>query len=163
MEKIEIVINPECITERVCRESALLSKSRFAIGIPDALADIIPVTGDEYDIVEKFIEKKLGDIVSSIGHYMPMCTLTTRGDKKHTLTLTIPHNYPTENIGKLKSSIEEILFSGAMLEWSLLIKPDEANIHMNKVNETTAHLRALLSERKRPGIEKTERGNIIEI
>ena len=166
MEKIEISIDINNIKERVQRESGTIAKARSGAGVADSLADMLPATDDENDIIEKNISAKLNGLMTLIGRYMPACRLATRennGETGHTVTVIVPHNYPNANGNKIKKCIEEILFCSTMQEWALLIKPDEAGIYTEKTNEATVQLRTVLAERKRPAMKNGSKENIIEL
>ena len=155
MEKIEINIKSEDIYNRLYSESGSTSLSRTAMGLPDALAELIQITEDDKRVVDGYITSSVNEVSHTISRYLSPCSVRRIYDEtlkanKYNLTFSLPDNYPQECTGMLEDAIIDVVKNRTMQYWSLIVKPDEANIQATKVQSDVGRLRELLAMRSYP-------------
>ena len=156
MEKIEINIKGEDIYNRLYSESGSTSLSRTAMGLPDALAELIQITEDDKRVVDGYITSSVNEVSHTISRYLSPCAVRriydeTGKDSKYSLAFSLPYNYPKECKKMLEDTIMDVVKNRTMQYWALVVKPDEANIQVAKVQSDVGRLRELLAMRCYPG------------
>ena len=168
MKEVTITIDGNEITSRIFSESGYAALARAKSGIPEHFTDIMQATDDDRKVVGRFIADSINEVAGIISRYMSPCTVKQCGadGDVHSimwLRFTIPHNCPEDIIGLLREKVASFAAARSQQHWMLMVKPDEASIHLQKAQSDIMQIRELLSTRARPVKGSTMKDNIIEM
>lgn len=168
MKEVTITIDGGEIASRIFSESGYAALARAKSGIPEQFTDIMQATDDDRKAVGRFIADSINEVAGIISRYMSPCTVKqcgTDGDAHSIMCLrfTIPHNCPEDIIGLLREKVASFAAASSQQRWMLMVKPDEASIHLQKAQSDIMQIRELLSTRTRPVKGSTMNDNIIEM
>lgn len=167
MKENRININSDALYSRLFTESGYISLSRSTMGIPDELSTIVQITEDDKRAIERYILSSINEVAHTISRYLSPASVRhlydeTAGKRDYTLSFMLPANYPDECRPMLEEAINDIIVDRTLQYWSMIVKPDEANIQAAKVQSNVGRLRELLALRKYPH-HNDESDNIIEL
>lgn len=156
MKEITITINENDILSRLYSESGYAAYSRESMGEKGMLCDTVTVTEDNYPIIKEYIKLGLYDVVALISHHLSPCSIEHNGKNpitnnyEYLFKLNYPTNYPQHNTTIIKERTIGYTIARVLQEWSMLMKPDEANIHATRALENYNKLKEILSQREKP-------------
>ncbi len=168
MKPFDIRISTQDIYGRTFTESGYLSRSRSAMGLPDAVTENIQATDDDRRVIDRYIVNCIDETAQLIGRYMSPCTVRNYpaddgNNVEYTISFQLPHNYPDGVTGQLQAVANDIVTDKVLQYWYLLMKPDEAGITGAKVQNDTARMRELLALREYPRHTNSTQDNVIEL
>lgn len=156
MEKQEFSIRDIKVYERIKAESGFTAQIKTAIGEPSKQTLLTIATDDEKIILDEYISLAVNECVVAISHYLSPCHITEESDtneityKIRHFNLTIPDNYPEENISALENIVMDFICNRVLQQWYMLVKADDANTLAAKTQSCMMLLRNILSMRKKP-------------
>ena len=168
MKEINITINESDIMSRIFAESGYTALARAKSGMPERFTDIVQATDDDRSTIRRFIADSMGEAAGTITRYMSPCTVRYIGDEYGSngtiyVRFVVPQNSPDGIAQMLKESITVFSTARSLQHWMLMVKPDEANIHLGKAQGELLRIRELLSLRARPVKGSDTDDNIIDL
>lgn len=168
MKRIEIIVDSDSIYKRLFKESGYAVRSRSAMGMNATLADTVHITDDERETLGQWVRKSINEAVHGIYRYVGPCSVkycmdTETGGERYVISVTAPHNYPTEHVALLETCISDLVFNRTMQQWYTTMKPDEASLMAANIQEDALLFRELLTQRERPVKNDAKQENIIEL
>ena len=151
MTTIEIKFNKQSVLERIKTHCYYTGEARKQIGYPETLAAAMQAGDDDDEQLNDHIKAALCEAAKLLSQLLPSCRMHQGSDTL--FTIVVPHNFPTETVSLLESTIEYFSIMHTLQLWLSQHKPDEANIASGEAQKTLYHLRELLSIRKRPTME----------
>ena len=163
-----MTVNLNGIHAKLLAESGYTTRSRQALGAPDEVTESMLMTDDEKRILESWVRSALNEAAHTIGQHFGQCSvkrLATDGeeDKRYIISFPRPHNYPVAAIEQLKECVTELAIATAQQQWSMTVKPDEANIAAVRVQQARALMKGILTMRTRPSKGNIPTDNVIEL
>lgn len=167
MKENKININSDALYSRLFTESGYISLSRSTMGIPDELSSVVQITEDDKRAIERYISSSINEVAHTISRYLSPASVkylcdATGGTTEYAISFTLPANYPDECRKMIEEAVNDIVVDRTLQYWSMMVKPDEANIQAAKVQSNVGRLRELLSLRKYPH-RNAGSNNIIEL
>ena len=146
MKEINITINESDIMSRIFAESGYAALARAKSGMPERFTDIVQATDDDRSTIRRFIADSMGEAAGTITRYMSPCTVRYIGDEYGSngtiyVRFVVPQNSPDGMAQMLKESITVFSTARSLQHWMLMVKPDEANIHLGKAPAKCSALR----------------------
>ena len=168
MKKREITIDINTVRARLLAESGYMARSRSGMGMPDGVTGSILMTDDDKHAIDNWIRSAINETAYTIGQHFGQCSVNyvpsaEGGNATYIVSFIQPHNYPDKGIEQLGDCMSAFIAAAVQQQWSMIVKPDEANIAAVKVQENRTLMKALLTMRTRPTVEQTPDDNVIEL
>lgn len=153
MTTINITLHENEILRRLFTEGGYTAASRQAMGMPGKLCDTLAITNDDKRLVCDYIKTSINEVAAIVGRYHSHCLVENSingNNNYYIIKFAAPANFPASCQLQMYEAAIDYIVSNTMQQISMLLKPDEANIHASRTQSHLARLRDILSQRSKP-------------
>ena len=111
------------------------------------------VTNDDKRLVCDYIKTSINEVAAIVGRYHSHCLVENSingNNNYYIIKFAAPANFPASCQLQMYEAAIDYIVSNSMQQISMLLKPDEANIHASRTQSHLARLRDILSQRSKP-------------
>lgn len=166
MNEARLKVLHKNVEQRIQIYTYYTGEARKETGLPDRLAAQMQVSSDDSIQLSDHIGNAIAELGNIISRYFGICKVEEIDDENNKIylfTLTAPAMYPMDALPRIEKSMESYVVKRVLQQWLLQHRPEEAAIPATEAQAISLQLRELFALRKKPIIELTDPGTIIDI